>query len=68
VTTQKLTKEIQKQPFWALSESEVVSVLKADVKNGISEEEAKKRLNFFGQNIIESANLTLSAFQNFLRK
>jgi len=57
-----ITKEIQKQPFWALSESLVVSSLATDVHTGLSEEEAEKRLEIFGRNIIENARNASSFF------
>ena len=50
---QKITTEIQERPFWALSVSEVVEILLTNSQNGISEEEAEKRLKVFGSNIIE---------------
>ncbi|MDO8552212.1 MAG: HAD-IC family P-type ATPase [bacterium] len=50
---QKLATEIQKKPFWSLSDSEVVGLLETDIQSGLSKEEAAKRLRIFGRNIIE---------------
>ena len=58
MTTFDITKEIQKRPFWTLSESETIDLLETDVQNGLSEKEAEKRLKVFGQNIIEGAKGT----------
>lgn len=55
-------KEIQKQPFWALSESEVTTIFKTDIKNGLSEVEASERLKKYGKNIIENVKITPSLY------
>ena len=39
--------------FWALSTSKVVEVLETDARGGLSESEAKRRIKFFGPNVIE---------------
>ncbi|MSU73855.1 HAD family hydrolase [Candidatus Kaiserbacteria bacterium] len=39
--------------FWALSGSEVVDILESDVREGITEDEALRRIGIFGSNIIE---------------
>ncbi len=39
--------------FWTLSESEVVDILESDVREGITEDEALRRIGIFGSNIIE---------------
>mgnify|MGYP001602387490 CR=1 FL=1 len=46
-------KDIQNNLFWALPVKEVFELLQTDIQNGISEEEAEKRLKTFGPNIIE---------------
>ena len=48
--------------FWALSVSEVISILQTNSQNGISEEEAEKRLKIFGPNVIEKSRPALSFF------
>ena len=50
---QKITREIEARPFWALSGEETVKTLQTDLKIGLSEEEAKIRLATCGANIIE---------------
>ncbi|MEX2013461.1 MAG: HAD-IC family P-type ATPase [Parcubacteria group bacterium] len=53
--SQTLTNEIQTHPFWALSVPEAVAILQTDEQNGMSKEEAEKRLKIFGLNIIEKS-------------
>ena len=53
MTQEKITLKIQERPFWALSVSQVVDDLQTDLQNGISEEEAERRLKVFGSNVIE---------------
>lgn len=48
------TPDIQTHPFWAVAIPEVVETLQTNVQDGLSEEEAKKRLELFGENIIEN--------------
>ena len=48
--------ESKQHPFWTLSLSEIEGELQTDIKNGISEEEAKKRLKVFGSNVIEKSH------------
>ena len=55
MTRPKFTNEIQKHSFWALPVSEVVETLQTDIQNGISEEEAERRLKIFGSNVIEKS-------------
>lgn len=62
-----LRKEIQNESFWALSADETVSVLETNVQSGLSEEEVKKRLEVFGENIIEKTK-DASAFYIFLNQ
>ncbi|MBI5153005.1 MAG: HAD-IC family P-type ATPase [Parcubacteria group bacterium] len=62
MSTKSITKEIQKQSFWALTDSEVIGLLATDIHRGLSEEEAEKRLKIFGWNIIESARNASSFF------
>lgn len=50
---QKITREIEARPFWALSDAETVRTLETDIKGGLAENEAKARLGIFGANIIE---------------
>ncbi len=50
---QKITREIEARPFWALSDAETVKTLETDVKGGLTENEAKTRLGVFGANVIE---------------
>lgn len=58
MTHQGITNEIQKQSFWSLSESEVARLLETDVQHGLSKKEADKRLEIFGENIIENTKIT----------
>src|SRR3990167_5171184 len=44
----------EEQLFWALPTSRVVEVLETDVRNGLSENEAERRIKVFGPNIIEN--------------
>ena len=48
-----MTNEIPQRPFWALSGAEVVALLRADTQDGLTEQEAKERVEVFGDNIIE---------------
>lgn len=41
--------------FWTLSESEVFDVLESDVREGITEDEAIRRVGIFGTNVIEQS-------------
>lgn len=51
---ERITAEkIQKEPFWALSVAGAVKILQTDQRNGLSEDEAEKRLKVFGPNVIE---------------
>src|SRR3989338_11231103 len=43
----------EEQLFWALPTSRVVEVLETDVRNGLSENEAERRIKVFGPNVIE---------------
>lgn len=53
-----MEKSVSKEPFWALSAEESLSILKTD-KNGLSNEEAGLRLKKFGKNLItEKKRLT----------
>lgn len=49
----KTTNDISKQAFWAMPVLEVVGFLRTDVQNGLSEDEAKQRLQAYGPNVIE---------------
>ena len=49
----KTADEIQKQSFWALPVSGVIEILQTDARNGLSENEAGKRIKVFGHNVIE---------------
>lgn len=51
--THGIEREIQQKPFWALSIPEVVRILQTDIRSGLSENEAEKRLKVFGPNVIE---------------
>lgn len=53
----RLTKEIQNRSFWALSGPEVAGMLHTDIHDGISENEAQKRLEIFGENVIEKTQI-----------
>ena len=57
MTLKGLTSEIQKEPFWALSVQDVITVLRTDERNGILEEEAQRRFHIFGPNVIEKARV-----------
>lgn len=43
----------EKQAFWTLSANEVAALLETHTENGLSREEAERRLGIFGPNIIE---------------
>src|SRR3989344_5554788 len=43
----------EEQLFWALPTSKVVDVLQTDIRVGLSENEAERRIKIFGPNIIE---------------
>ena len=45
--------EPEKYPFWSLSLEETAEILRTDIHNGITEEEAAERLETFGANVIE---------------
>ncbi|OGF75156.1 hypothetical protein A3C77_03680 [Candidatus Giovannonibacteria bacterium RIFCSPHIGHO2_02_FULL_45_13] len=48
----QISEEFIKQPFWALSVEETFKILQTS-QEGLSDEEAEKRLKIFGQNKIE---------------
>ena len=48
-----LTREVEKDAFWALPVPEVAQILQTDLERGVSEKEAESRLKLFGENIIE---------------
>lgn len=43
----------ENNPFWALSVPDVIALLETHTENGLSREEAERRLGVFGPNIIE---------------
>ncbi len=45
--------EMQKQPFWALPVPKIIEILQTDTRNGLSENEAERRIKTFGPNVIE---------------
>ncbi len=45
--------EMQGQPFWALPVPKVIEILQTDTRNGLSENEAERRIKIFGPNVIE---------------
>jgi P-type Ca2+ transporter type 2C len=49
---------VEQHKFWAISAKEVVEVLETDAQNGLSEAEARERLEKFGENIIEKRHQT----------
>src|SRR3989344_1318252 len=49
----KLTKDVQNIPFWSLTVLSAVEVLQFDTQNGLSENEAGRRIKIFGPNVIE---------------
>ncbi|MEO8637580.1 MAG: HAD-IC family P-type ATPase [Candidatus Taylorbacteria bacterium] len=61
----ELTPEIQKSPFWFLSIKDAREMLQTDTQNGVSEDDALKRLEIFGLNIIEKSG-SASGFIIFL--
>jgi len=63
----ELSKKIQGHSFWALTGSEVADILQTEIQNGISGEEAKKRLKIFGENIIEKEQF-VGGFYIFLNQ
>lgn len=44
---------IAEKRFWAMSEADLVDILESDVREGITEDEAARRLKIYGTNIIE---------------
>ncbi|MBI2062560.1 MAG: HAD-IC family P-type ATPase, partial [Candidatus Yanofskybacteria bacterium] len=48
-----IQKTSEEQLFWALSVSNVVDVLQTDIRIGLSENDAERRMKIFGLNIIE---------------
>lgn len=55
------------QKFWSLSPEEVASILETDIKRGLSEEEASRRLKEYGRNKIEKPRQS-KGFEIFLRQ
>ena len=55
MTTHGVIKKTLEQTFWTLPVSEVASILKTNVQEGLSENEAKERLAIFGPNVIEES-------------
>jgi calcium-translocating P-type ATPase len=55
---EKINKEIQQKQFWSMSSEEAVRILETDINNGITEEEAERRLEIFGLNVIENSEGT----------
>ena len=58
----KSATEIQKNVFWSLSESEVVGLLETDIQHGLFKEDADRRLQTFGRNIIEKTKDTSALY------
>lgn len=52
-----ITIDVQNFPFWTLTQQKIVEVLRTDAQQGISEEEAKARLDLFGLNVIEKTRM-----------
>src|SRR3989344_9527500 len=51
-----LQAEQLEKSFWSMPEADVVDALESDVRNGITEDEAARRLKIYGANIIEQSN------------
>jgi len=58
---------VAEKKFWSMPTVECAAVLGSDLEKGLSEEEAKRRLETYGRNTIESAG-GASAFGIFLRQ
>ncbi|MBI5457401.1 HAD-IC family P-type ATPase [Candidatus Kaiserbacteria bacterium] len=48
--------------FWAMPEADVVDVLESDVRDGITEDEARRRLQMYGANSIEQHGRSAAYF------
>ncbi|MGQ9705414.1 MAG: calcium-translocating P-type ATPase, PMCA-type [bacterium] len=65
-------KELKEKVWHILSVDEVIGILEADVKNGLSNQEAQKRLEVFGYNtigvekVVSALKIFLSQFSDFL--
>ena len=53
MTNSKRIDKIQDHPFWALPVQKVIEILDTNVRNGLSESEAERRIKVFGPNVIE---------------
>lgn len=58
---QVVSKDVQKLSFWSLETDDVILKLNTHADHGLTNEEAKLRLQIFGENIIENTKST-SAF------
>lgn len=57
-----LRRELQQEKFWSLPPDEVIDILQTDARIGITEEEAERRFEIFGPNMIERSQNTNGFF------
>ena len=50
-----IQKTTEEKLFWALPASKVVEILETNVRSGLSESEAERRIKVFGPNVIEKS-------------
>ena len=66
-----ISRESTKEPFWSMSEAEILSALKTNL-SGLSNEEVAARLKIFGPNVIDEhrrlgkLEIALRQFQSLL--
>src|SRR3989338_4472353 len=53
---------IAEKSFWSMPEADVVDILESDVRDGITEDEAARRLKLYGANIIEQHHRSAAIF------
>src|SRR3989344_5078821 len=53
MTNLESSEKIQVHPFWALPVQKVIEILETNTRNGLSENEAERRIKVFGPNVIE---------------
>ncbi|MEK7480165.1 MAG: HAD-IC family P-type ATPase [Patescibacteria group bacterium] len=57
-----LQAEVLEKSFWSMPEADVVDALESDVRDGITEGEAARRLKIYGANIIEQSHSAAGFF------
>ena len=58
----RATPDVLGKSFWSLPATDVVDVLESDVRDGITEDEARRRLEIYGANIIEQHQRSAAFF------